>query len=121
MARRKEDAEGRPPLVKMPFGKYRGCQVEDLPREYLEWLADQDWLREPLASAVAEALSDRWDAGAVSRSTDLPADLRPVAQELVSIGYRALAQRLHPDHAGGDHKQMAQLNAAAAWLREKTA
>lgn len=35
----------------MPFGKYRGQKVEDLPYDYLVWLEDQD-LKEPLRSRV---------------------------------------------------------------------
>jgi hypothetical protein len=104
--------------VRMPFGRYKGYAVEDLPEDYLTWLWESCDLREPLCSAVQKALSED---GAVSRSTDLPADLRPVAQEIVSIGYRLLALRLHPDHASGDHKAMIRLNAARDWLRKQAA
>ena len=36
-------------MTRMPFGKHKGMRIEDLPFEYLEWLVDQDFLREPLA------------------------------------------------------------------------
>lgn len=26
-------------ILKMPFGKYRGKEIEDIPSEYLNWLA----------------------------------------------------------------------------------
>jgi Putative quorum-sensing-regulated virulence factor len=90
--------------VRMPFGKFKGFQVQDLPRDYLEWLMENCDLREPLASAVEGALDD----GALSCSSDLPPELRPVVQEIVSVGYRMLALKLHPDQ-GGDHKQMTRL------------
>ncbi len=32
---------GDPP--KMPFGKYKGQDIEDCPKYYLQWLLDQDW------------------------------------------------------------------------------
>lgn len=28
----------------MPFGKHKGERLDDVPANYLEWLADQDWL-----------------------------------------------------------------------------
>lgn len=28
----------------MPFGKYKGTPIKDVPEEYLDWLAEQDWL-----------------------------------------------------------------------------
>jgi hypothetical protein len=29
----------------MPFGKYRGTYIEDVPTDYLSWLLAQDWFR----------------------------------------------------------------------------
>jgi hypothetical protein len=101
--------------VRMPFGKFRGFQVADLPEDYLTWLWETCDLREPLRSAVQEALSS--DDGALVRSTDLPPELKPVVQEIVSVGYRMLAMKLHPDQ-GGNHKEMTRLNAATEWLRK---
>ena len=28
----------------MPFGKYKGKPMEDVPASYLDWLRDQPWL-----------------------------------------------------------------------------
>jgi len=103
----------------MPFGKFKGRAVDALPREYLEWLMNNVDLREPLASAVEAALDDEEDS-VPARSADLPVELRPVAQELISVGYRMLALKLHPD-AGGGHEAMTKLNAARDWLRERIA
>ncbi len=41
--------------MRMPFGKYRGLDLEDLPDEYLEWLLSID-LREKLRSALEAIL-----------------------------------------------------------------
>jgi len=30
-------------LFTMPFGKYKGKDIEDLPRSYLEWLSGEKW------------------------------------------------------------------------------
>ena len=45
--------------MRMPFGKFRGELVDLLPDDYLEWLAETVDLREPLRSAVHEALASR--------------------------------------------------------------
>src|SRR5262245_41870460 len=100
----------------MPFGKFKGYEVTTLPRVYLEWLASIE-LREPLRTAVGREMHNR--AGeALTRTTD-PADVRSMAAEIVSAGYRTLALKYHPDH-GGTHADMTKLNAARDWLREQT-
>src|SRR4051794_30706095 len=104
--------------MRMPFGKFKGYAVADLPADYLTWLWETCDLREPLRSAVQKALSS--EDGALARSSDLPPELRPVVQEIVSVGYRLLAMKLHPDQ-GGDHQRMTRLNQARDWLREKAA
>jgi hypothetical protein len=38
----------------MPFGKYQGCMVSDLPGPYLQWLADGNKLRGHLRTAVEQ-------------------------------------------------------------------
>lgn len=106
--------------MKMPFGKFRGYPVSELPREYLEWLTENIDLREPLASAVEAALSSGGDDRALSYSGNLPPELKPIVSEIVSAGYRTVARRLHPD-AGGRHEDMQKLNAARDWLRKLAA
>ncbi len=39
-----------------------------------------------------------------------------LAEEIIEVGYKTLAGRLHPDH-GGSEEQMKELNAAVEWLR----
>lgn len=102
--------------MRMPFGKFKGYPVSELPREYLEWLQSNVDLRGRLASAVAEALGESED-GALYPATDLPPELKPVVHEIVSVGYRMLALKVHPDQ-GGDHKDMTKLNRAKDWLRK---
>lgn len=46
----------------MPFGKYKSQPLEELPSEYLSWLAGID-LREPLLSAVREEVTRRTEQG----------------------------------------------------------
>jgi hypothetical protein len=139
----------------MPFGRYRGWSLDELPDDYLEWLDGLDDLREPLRSAVAReqrptsaaacaadfelvkifpcwrilppsalvivarlaANIARFEPPPVTALVTLPADAVPVAHELVTLGYRALTRRHHPD-AGGDHRTMVLVNTAVAWLRD---
>lgn len=98
----------------MPFGKFRGVLVADLPDDYLAWLRSLE-LREPLRSAVAtEWRARQTTPGAV---TPLRPEVLPMAEEIVSAGYRKLAQVYHPDH-GGEGQTMTLLNLAVEGLRE---
>ena len=38
--------------MRMPFGRFKGLAVEDLPTDYLEWLIDTVQLRSRLRAAV---------------------------------------------------------------------
>lgn len=42
--------------MKMPFGQYRGIEIDKLPSSYLHWLAENcDW-----NDAVCEAADEEW-------------------------------------------------------------
>lgn len=36
----------------MPFGKYKGMKLKDIPFKYIDWIYDRDWLKMPLAKYV---------------------------------------------------------------------
>ncbi len=99
----------------MPFGKYRGWPLDELPDTYLDWLASLDNLREPLRSAVYREQDRRQDYDH-SAPTLMRLDT-VVADALVTAGYRALALRHHPDH-GGDTRTMQKINGTVEALRE---
>ncbi|MBI3989757.1 MAG: DUF3820 family protein [candidate division NC10 bacterium] len=107
----------------MPFGKYRGRAVGDLPDAYLQWLTTIP-LREPLRSAVQSEVDARqrrqvWGDRGGQPMGPLPSygvD-RSVALELVGAGVKVLAKRYHPDLVGGDGESMKQVNLSAEWLR----
>ncbi len=42
--------------IVMPFGKYKGRLIGDIPEDYLEWFADNVKTKPALAEAVAKAL-----------------------------------------------------------------
>ena len=100
----------------MPFGKFKGAALEDLPDPYVQWLHGLPDLREPLRSAVHAEWSLRFGEAASSLPA-LAAEARPVVEELISVGYRALARQHHPDQ-GGQTRAMQLVNDAATWLRQ---
>lgn len=98
--------------MRMSFGKFKGVLVADLPDDYLEWLHTLDDLREPLRGAVKQ----EWDSRHGQPLREIPAGVRQMASELVSVGFRKMATIHHPD-IGGTNTTMAQINLAAEWLR----
>ncbi len=40
----------------MPFGKYKGVQLIDVPASYLLWAFDQEWCRGSVKEYIAENL-----------------------------------------------------------------
>lgn len=99
--------------MEMPFGKYRGVRVTELPFNYLEWLTSIELL-EPLRANVKQEYARRLlDQSKYEGKIDLT-----VVDEIISVGVRTLARTHHPD-VGGDHQKMVAINNAADWLREK--
>lgn len=104
-------------MTAMPFGRFRGTPLSELPPWYLEWLLSLDNLRDPLLSAVQAEVARRAAEEPPPRKPPL-AEVRQAATEIVAIGYHQLARRYHPDH-GGSHQAMTSLNLAHEWLRER--
>ena len=44
-------------MMTMPFGKYKGQTVDELPPDYCRWLLGNIDLREPLRSAIEQQVS----------------------------------------------------------------
>jgi Putative quorum-sensing-regulated virulence factor len=95
-------------MTAMPFGKYRGWRIADLPLDYVEWCLDSISLREPLRSAlrarVAEQPQPELRFPLLLDGTDTQLLL-----ELVRAGRRSVAKICHPD-AGGDVHTMQRVN-----------
>ena len=81
----------------MPFGKYRGYDVEKINSSYLEWLIEHIPLRGLLRSTVVAILNES-DIVPVQRSVDLL---------LVKQTYRRLSLKYHPDRGGSTIAQTA--------------
>jgi hypothetical protein len=102
----------------MPFGRFKGFLLSDIPNWYLSWLAGLDDLREPLASAVEREFRRRHNEEEPEPAAPAGAacpDPR-VADELVTAGFKSLARKYHPD-MGGSHESMLAVNRVAEWLR----
>ncbi len=115
----------------MPFGKFRGFEMADLPDDYLDWLITID-LRDRLRDAVMDERARRrwsssrrdpwreaWDES-FTRSCAIeiaPEDVQLVCQ-IVTEGYRSIAKKSHPD-VGGDVRTMQRLNAVTESLRRQ--
>jgi hypothetical protein len=100
---------------RMPFGKFRGQPVADLPDWYLSWLASLDDLRDPLLAAVEQECERRFGKQQDCGTNDELPDSE-FAEQLIGAGVRSLARKYHPD-VGGTNAQMQHVNAAAEWLR----
>lgn len=88
----------------MPFGKFKGCSLSELPDDYIEWLVHEFKPREPLLSRLKTELLFR---------SPPPASM----MEIINAGYKALAMKYHPD-TGGSNEQMKSLNNSVDALRK---
>ena len=105
--------------MKMPFGKYRGLRVSDIPDQYLIWLLSLSALREPLLSHVrseAKRRRLRRDQSHVGANPHGCCSDPETAIQVIDAGARSLANRHHPDR-GGEPEKMVLINTCADWLR----
>lgn len=57
----------------MPFGKHKGTKLKDLPRSYIFWLSEQDWIKEPLKTQIYN-LSEHYARSWVNFSPHIVSD-----------------------------------------------
>ena len=113
----------------LPFGKFRGYTVTEVPTHYLWWLVGLPDLRPWLRKAVDQELNARGQGpphSSHSYSSPPPPRMRlrpPCATPatvlaLIEAGRRSLAKQHHPDLGGegSDGQKMTEVNAAADWL-----
>ena len=89
--------------MKIPFGKWKGQDLADLPDDYLDWLLTIE-LREPLHSGIVR------EAYARMRAPREPTGLRTLDTNKVKRVYRSLAFEYHPDRVGGNGDIMKGIN-----------
>lgn len=102
----------------MPWGKYRGHELDDVPMGYLAWLLEEcDNVDGYLRDAIREEIANRLDLNCEPEPPPpKPAGPRPIRckrcegfVQTVRTWFRRWCQRLHPDR-GGDVEAMKALN-----------
>jgi Putative quorum-sensing-regulated virulence factor len=101
----------------IPFGRYRGSRIDDLPDGYLLWVFGLPDLRQPVRGWVTEEVLRRRRK---ARGRDQTRNAQPpvLAKQLVEAGFRSLARIHHPDVGGTDEGMRAAIE-ARAWLLER--
>lgn len=103
----------------IPFGKYRGEPIEEVPSGYLTWLLEQEWLDGEVADIVRDELGERFGIvgreRVVERPITVPATLREHVDAILTTGFRGASLAAHPDKGGTDERMKGVL-AARAWL-----
>lgn len=79
----------------------------------LDWKAG---VRRVQQTINVEALADKWNDDEREER-----ELRKLAKQIITAGYRALAAVVHPDKKGGSTEAMKKLTAAKKWLEEAIA
>jgi uncharacterized protein (DUF3820 family) len=93
---------------RMPFGKYKGMRLEDVPISYLEWVLENCTNLSPSLRAEIFRLLDAEPLDNV-QALALPS--------LANRWYRQLSREFHPD-LGGSHEGMKAINRAHDLLLE---
>ena len=95
--------------MRMPFGKYRGCDLGVIPHDYLLWVLDKcDRAAPTLREQIRQKLGIR---------PRRPEPSTSIAPSIIGSWYRRLAMEFHPDHRGSDEGMKA-VNRAHELLRE---
>ena len=80
--------------MRMPFGKYRGEPLEDIPQRYLLWVLDNC---HDLSPTLRRTIEDVLDIQNEIRPRGVPA----LPMVVIDPWYRQLAREFHPDARGG--------------------
>jgi uncharacterized protein (DUF3820 family) len=97
--------------MRMPFGKFRGQEVAELPASYLVWCWENVALRSPeLRLAIQEAICQRLQTEGV-----LPP---PWRQGWFQQVYRLLCREFHPDRRSGSDEGMRAINRLAELVQQ---
>jgi hypothetical protein len=65
--------------MRMPFGKYQGVELTQVPRPYLRWLRRQDWVGAWLVKAIDETLGGGPGERAEDAGDHVAGEPQPVA------------------------------------------
>ena len=100
-------------MQRMPFGKYRGRCLYEIPLSYLGWVFENDDISPVLRKAIREEIRER--LGLQSPSPPPPCRTCSELRSCWSPIYRKLVLLLHPDR-GGSHEAMVLVNEVNEWF-----
>jgi hypothetical protein len=104
--------------MKMPFGKYEGYDVREIPRNYLDWCLNNIGDLSPrLREAMEDALAGRSRSARQRSPIKVIEKVRDQFRTAVKTWYRHASRKHHPDH-GGSNERMAVINEARDELLE---
>jgi hypothetical protein len=76
----------------MPFGKYQGIELDEIPDDYIVWCLDK---LTRLGPGLRRAMEARLEP------TDISSDgIMPRVHDAIAATYRRMSRRFHPDHGG---------------------
>jgi hypothetical protein len=100
--------------MRMPWGKYRGRELADVPEDYLLWALDNCQRVGPsLRRAIEERLGMIGERPSPAPPPTVPTDL----DRVIRTWHRQMTMKYHPDR-GGTTEQMQLVNEGAELLRK---
>lgn len=100
----------------LPFGKFNGEKLTDVPTWYLEWLGQQKWFADKFPQLAAEAkriLDDDDD--------DAPQPATGLSRDVLKTWRRSMLAKWHPDKPNGSHEGFVAVQDAIETLGEMLA
>jgi uncharacterized protein (DUF3820 family) len=129
--------------MRMPFGIHEGKDLQSIPKGYLYWLLQQDWLKSYLRKEIEEVLQPRKEkvedlkaqldeanrrvaflneslknARAELEEAQVELMMRPDISSWWKNWKRRAVMTCHPDRNGGDDRAMKLINELAERLAE---
>lgn len=98
----------------LPFGKFNGEKLTDVPTWYLEWLGQQKWFAEKFPQLAAEATR-------ILDDDDAPQPATALSRDVLKTWRRSVLKKWHPDRDGGSHAAFVAVSDAVQTLGEMLA
>ena len=98
----------------LPFGKYNGKRLGEVPTWYLEWLGQQKWFNEKFPQLAAEAKR-------ILDDDDAPIPATALSRDVLKTWRRSVLKKWHPDRDGGSHAAFVAVSDAVQTLGEMLA
>lgn len=101
--------------MKMPFGKHRGIEIEQIEASYLWWLLERGGLDYTLRNQILSVLRQRLGHHDMDSINE---PYRPVdSHDVITKWRRRMSMEFHPDR-GGNHQAMLIVNKGIEILKD---